>query len=119
MDKNFKELVEYLDKKFAKLDSDIANLQGRTENIEEQMGKIEGQMGRMATEIVNLGERTERIEERMATKIEVGKLLDAIDAYLKQGENYRQEMVALFHKIDRHEKWILQIAEKAGLKLEY
>jgi len=30
-----------------------------------------------------------------------------------------KEMVALSHKVDRHEKWIHQIAEKLGVKLEY
>jgi len=28
-------------------------------------------------------------------------------------------MVRLSHKIDRHERWIQQVAEKLGLKLEY
>jgi len=90
MNKDFSELIEYLDKKFVKLDGDILALKG---------------------EVVD-------IKERMATKIEVSKLLDAVDAYMKQGEDYRQEMLMLFHKVDRHEKWIQQIAEKLGIKLE-
>ena len=28
-----------------------------------------------------------------------------------------QEMVALSHKVDRHEKWLQEIAEKVGIKL--
>jgi len=28
-------------------------------------------------------------------------------------------MVALSHKVDRHEKWIMQIADKLGVRLEY
>jgi len=28
-------------------------------------------------------------------------------------------MVMLARKVDRHEKWIQQIAEKLGIKLEY
>lgn len=98
MDKNFSELIEYLDKKFKKLDEDIVNL-GR--------------------EAINTQEDVRNIKETMATKVEVNKLLDAVDAYLKQGEDYRQEMVMLSHKVDRHEKWFHQIAEKLGIKLEY
>ncbi len=91
MNKDFSELIEYLDQKFTKLSEEIAQLRGEVGDI----------------------------KERMATKVEIDKLLDAIDAYMKQGENYRQEMVMLAHKVDRHEKWIKQIAEKLGIKLEY
>ena len=43
----------------------------------------------------------------------------SIDAYAKKADTYFQEMVMLSHKVDRHEKWILQLAEKLGLKLDY
>jgi uncharacterized coiled-coil DUF342 family protein len=46
-------------------------------------------------------------------------LLSAIDGYAKKADTYFEEMVALSHKVDRHEKWLLQLAEKLGVKLEY
>ena len=46
-------------------------------------------------------------------------MLTAVDAYAKKADTYFQEMVMLSHKVDRHEKWILQLAEKLGLKLDY
>lgn len=46
-------------------------------------------------------------------------LLTAVDAYAKKADTYFQEMLMLAHKVDRHEKWIKQIAEKLGVKLEY
>jgi uncharacterized coiled-coil DUF342 family protein len=46
-------------------------------------------------------------------------LLTAVDAYAKKADTYFQEMLILAHKVDRHEKWIRQIAEKLGVKLEY
>ena len=42
-----------------------------------------------------------------------------IDAYAKKADAYFQEMVMLSHKVDRHEKWIKQLADKLGIKLEY
>lgn len=30
-----------------------------------------------------------------------------------------QEMVMLSRKVDRHEKWLHQMAEKMGIKLDY
>lgn len=55
----------------------------------------------------------------LSTKKDVNDLLSAVDAYAKKADTYFQEMVALAHKVNRHEKWIQQIAEKLGVKLEY
>lgn len=81
---DFSELVEYLDKKFTKIDLQLEDL-----------------------------------KESKADKIDVRNLTDAVDAYAKKSDSYFQEMVMLSHKVDRHEKWLCQIAEKLGLKLEY
>ena len=55
----------------------------------------------------------------LATKEDINKIYSAIDAYAKKADAYFQEMVMLSHKVDRHEKWIKQLAEKLGVKLEY
>ena len=46
-------------------------------------------------------------------------LQSSIDVYAKKADDYFQEMVMLAHKVDRHEKWIQQIADKLNVKLEY
>ena len=46
------------------------------------------------------------------------EILNAIDAYANKADTYFQEMVMLSHKGDRHERWILQIAEKLGVTLK-
>jgi len=38
---------------------------------------------------------------------------------LKKADTFFEEMVALSHKVDRHEKGFHQIADKLGIKLEY
>ena len=43
----------------------------------------------------------------------------SVDTYSKKADEYFQEMVMLSHKVNRHEKWLLQLAEKLGIKLEY
>ncbi len=45
-------------------------------------------------------------------------LYSAVDAYAKKADTYFQEMVMLAHKVDKLEKWIHQIAEKVGIKLD-
>jgi hypothetical protein len=52
-----------------------------------------------------------------ATKDELNRLTDAVDAFAKQSETYMQEMLALSHKVDRLERWIMKIAEETGVKL--
>ncbi len=39
-------------------------------------------------------------------------LQTAIDAYDNKVDTYAQEMVMLAHKVDRHERWFHQIADK-------
>ena len=43
----------------------------------------------------------------------------SIDTYAHKADTYFQEMVMLSNQNKRHEKWLLQIAEKLGIKLEY
>jgi len=45
-------------------------------------------------------------------------LQTSVDAYAKKADAYFQEMVMLAHKVDKLEKWIHQIANKVGIKLE-
>ena len=64
--------------------------------------------------------------EEVATKTDLeelrkdfARLETAVDAYAKRADAYFQEMVVLTHKVDRLEKWVKQIADKLGMKLEY
>ena len=64
--------------------------------------------------------------EEVATKLDLedlrkdfSDLQTAVDGYAHKADAYFQEMVALAHKVDRHEKWLQQIADKIGVKLEY
>jgi len=49
----------------------------------------------------------------------VQALTVSVDKLAKAVEDMHQEFMAITAKVDRHEKWIKQIAEKLGLKLEY
>lgn len=61
--------------------------------------------------------------EKFVTKDEFRKAIDGlhttIDGYAKKVDTFAQEMIMLAHKVERHEKWLHQIAEKLGIKLEY
>ncbi len=104
MNNNLGELIEYLDKKFSKIEEDIKGLK-------------EGQ-GKLQVAVLENNRAIKENREQMATKTEVNKLVDAVDAYMKQGEDYRQEVVLLGNQVNRHERWIQKIAEKLDLKLD-
>ena len=75
-------------------------------------------------------EDIKKLIEVFATRDEIDKRFDevrqdfsdlqtSVDAYAKKADTYFQEMLMLGRKVDRHEKWIQQIAEKVGVTLEY
>jgi hypothetical protein len=74
-----------------------------------------------ALEVFATKEDLKRTEENLREEMRrnSAELLTAVDAYAKKADTYFQEMLVLAHKVDRHEKWIRQIAEKLGVKLEY
>jgi len=82
MDKDHTELIEYLDKRFDKID-----------------------------------ERINGLETKFDLKFD--QLITSIDKMTKALEIYREEQIALSFKVDRMEKWIQQIANKVGIKLEF
>jgi len=67
----------------------------------------------------NIDGKLDNLQENKADKSDVNELMNAIDAYATKADTYFQEMIALSHKTDRHEKWIQQLAQKLGVKLEY
>lgn len=58
--------------------------------------------------------KSEVVELRTA----VHSLVDSVDKMSKSMEDLKLEYNAVMSKLSRHEKWIQQIAEKTGVKLE-
>jgi hypothetical protein len=46
------------------------------------------------------------------------QLQGAVDGYAKKADSYFQEMMMLGRKVDRLEKWIIQIAGETGVRLK-
>ena len=59
-----------------------------------------------------------RLDNRMDDlEGEVRSLRTAVDGYAHKADAYFQEMAMPSHKVNRLEKWILQIAEKTNIHL--
>jgi hypothetical protein len=76
------------------------------EYLDKRFGAVDEQLGAV----------NQRLDE---LKSEFDVLQTSVDAYAKRADAYFQEMVMLAHKVDRHERWLHQIAERLGVKLEY
>lgn len=70
-------------------------------------------------EVFATREEMKEMVNNLVTKEEFSNLQSSVDTYAHKADNYFKEMVALTHKVDRHEKWIQQIAGRLGVKLEY
>ena len=92
MNSDFSELIQHLDDKFTGVDR-------RFDDVDKKFIAID-----------------QRFDEM---KIDFNNLANAVDSYAHKADGYFQEMVALTHKVDRHEKWLLEIADKLGVKLKY
>ncbi len=67
-----------------------------------------------------LDERFKNVDQQFEQQDEkTGRLTGAVDAYAKQVEIYQQESLARDAQMARLERWIEQVAQKTGVKLEY
>ncbi len=110
MKENHSELIEYLDEKFGRVDKkldkkvdkeDLKDLSSKLVTLDEFDGFKK-----------EINERFDGLEKRF------DNLIDSVDNLTKAIKDYHQEQVALSAKVDRHEKWITQIAEKMGIELK-
>ena len=112
MNQDYRELVEYLDKKFNQVDEKFNQVDERFNQVDEKFNQVDKQFNQVDSRLGNL-------QADKADKEDVNNLLNAIDSYAKKADAYFEEMLSLSHKVDRHEKWFHQIADKLGIKLEY
>ena len=97
MDKDFSELVEYLDKKFNNIDDKFNNIDDKFNNIDDKFSQIDGKFDVVSQKNFNIDEKLERLEANKADKSDIDNLLGAVDGYAKKADTYFQEMVLLNH----------------------
>lgn len=85
----------------------------------ETKKSVKGEIDPLATYIVKefaeLRKEISGLNDDFSNKVDL--LQKSVDAYAKKADGYMQEMLALSHKVDRLERWIMKIAEETGVKL--
>jgi len=125
MNGDFSELIKYLDGKFGKVDERFNQVDERFKEVDERFNQVDERFKEVDERFDRLfsvfatKEDLERAIQGLSTKEDFNNLLAAVDAYTKKADTYFQEMIMLSHKVDRNEKWILQLAQKLGVKLQY
>ncbi|MCK4454239.1 hypothetical protein KAU51_02735 [Candidatus Parcubacteria bacterium] len=104
MDKDYKELIEYLDEKFQNTTTkeDLNNLSSKLVTLEE-------------FDLL----RKETKQELIALRGSIQNLTNSVDKLVKAVSDLKTEYVAVSNQLNRHEKWIQSLADKLGVKLEY
>ncbi|MDD5221465.1 MAG: hypothetical protein PHV47_02600 [Candidatus Pacebacteria bacterium] len=105
MDKDYSELIQFLGEKFDRIDDKFDRIDDKFDNVDEKF--------------IGIDKKLDYLMDNKADKADLNNLTNAVDAYAKKADTYFQEMVMLSHKVDRIEKWVVQLADKAGLKLQY
>jgi len=105
----FSEVHEKIDKGFSMVDEKFAEVDKKFDGIDKKMGRG------FADVDMKFDEVHKEIKE---LKESFSILQTAVDGYAKKADDYFQEMVVLSHKVDRIERWVLQLAEKVGVQLK-
>ena len=103
------EVHEKIDKGFSMVDEKFAEVDKKFDGIDKKMGRG------FADVDMKFDEVHKEIKE---LKESFSILQTAVDGYAKRADDYFQEMVMLSHKVDRVERWVLQLAEKVGVQLK-
>lgn len=66
----------------------------------------------------DLGEAKQELRSELASKEDLNRLTIAVDSLSKLTKDYYEELNVLRHRVERMEKWIMQVAETTGVKYE-
>lgn len=119
---NIDKRFDGIDKKFIRIDERFDGIDKRFDNFGKEVGErfneVDNKFDRLFDVFAAEDDFLE-IRKEMMTQNDKHQLLMSIDNYARKADTFYQELVMLSHQHNRHEKWILMLAEKLGVKLEY
>jgi uncharacterized coiled-coil protein SlyX len=97
-------------------------IQGRFEKSDIRLDKLDGRMDKLEIKLGVLNVTIDQLSESTDTRFDhveakLDRLLNILDSRVGETETQEIEMASRDAKADRHERWILQLANNAKLQL--
>ena len=116
MGRGFNEVGEKFSEVHEKMNKGFAGVDEKFDEVDE---KFAGVYKKMDKGFANVDMKFDEVHKEIKELKESFSILQtAVDGYAKRADDYFQEMVMLSHKVDRVERWVLQLAEKVGVQLK-
>lgn len=97
----------------ASLGKRVGSVETRTEKVDSRLGGVEIALFATRQDLADLKLEVAGIHEKF------DKQLILLDKLIAKVDDMRVEYSSISIQLSRHEEWIKQLAEKAGVKLEY
>lgn len=92
-------------------------------STKDDLGQFRTEMNQNFAKVLTLDEfdqfKVEIKQDIDGLREMVQSLVVSVDKLVKAVTDLKTEYAAITNKVDRHEKWFQQIADKLGMKLEY
>ena len=88
-------------------------------DVDKRFSLVDKQINQLTLNMITGFDRASNRADSLETKIDkrIDEVLSIIDGYAGKIDTYAQEMAAMDHKINRLEKYIQVLADKAGVDL--
>jgi hypothetical protein len=83
----------------------------------DQFTKLDTQFTKLFKLVANLRTEVHTGFERMASKDELNRVYDLLDKNIAEHQRQEEKRVVMVAELNRHERWIGQVAEKSRTRL--
>lgn len=111
MAQDYSDLIKYLNKEFSRIDGRLDGADKRFDSVEKRLEGIKCHLEVVDARLNNMDIQIDGLHKKFAA------IQDSLDAYAKKADDYFQEMLMSSGQLDRHDKWIQQLAGQSGMKL--
>ncbi|HRC28318.1 MAG TPA: hypothetical protein PKV96_02930 [Candidatus Saccharimonas sp.] len=95
-----------VDTRFDKLESDVAGLKSDVAGLKSDVAELKSDVAGLKSDVAEL-------------KADVSRIYGILDGHMSRIETLIQETKVQAHQQERLERWIFQLADKAGVQLRY
>ena len=110
--KIFKKLIEH-DKKFDEIDKRFKTIDQRFNKVEATLERHSDLLADHSVQLLRLSEKVDRIDERTAF---IPKMYQAMDAFMKEIRESRDDRVILDRKVINHEERLVVVESTLSIK---